>query len=214
MHMCALSRWHQWVGRVTLPAFLIAQIFVACPTVAAPTGVVAQTAAAIADPPVADEQDSDTNLLSRRLSIGTSTNVPALIQLNFEETDLRTVLLYLAEITGETILPAANVRGQVTIINPKPVTPAEAKDIIFSILETMTFTIVKYPHLIKVIMSGNAKTSPIPTLKPPPTNQFGQLVTSAMDVEDLIRAQVVYPRYISVLELQKFIEPLMTPGAG
>ncbi len=212
--MCALSHWHRWVGRVTLPAFMIAQIFVSCPTVVAQTGEVVQTASAQADAAMADDDEGDTNLLSRRLNIGTSTNVPALIQLNFEETDLRTVLLYLAEITGETILPAANVRGTVTIINPKPVSPAEAKDIIFSILETMNFTIVKYPHLIKVIMSGEAKTRPIPTLKPPPTNQFGELITSAMDVEDLIRAQVVYPRYISVLELQKFIEPLMTPGAG
>ncbi len=212
--MCALSRWHQWVGRVTLPAFMMAQIFWSCPTMAASTGAVAQAAAAVAAPALADADAGDTNLLSHRLNIGTSTNLPSLIQLNFEETDLRTVLLYLAEITGETILPGANVRGQVTIINPKPVTPAEAKDIIFSILETMNFTIVKYPHLIKVIPSGDAKTRPIPTLKPPPTNQYGQLVTGAMDVEDLIRAQVVYPRYISVLELQKFVEPLMTPGAG
>jgi general secretion pathway protein D len=215
--MGAVKRWHQWVGRITLPAFMIAQIFVACPTVAAATNATtaadlfenpaptAATTAAAAD--AAPAAAGDTNMLSRQLQIGTSTNLPALIQLNFEETDLRTVLLYLAEITGETILPGANVRGQVTIVNPKPVTPDEAKQIIFSILETMNYTIVKYPHLIKVVPSGDAKTRPIPTLKPPKD-------IAKMDVEDLIRAQVVYPRYISVLELQKFIEPLMTPGAG
>jgi general secretion pathway protein D len=192
-----------------LPVFAAAQVFVACPRVAAQTngttGAAAPTATVASRPPAAHA--IDTNSLSYRLGIGINTNVPPLIQLNFEDTDLRTVLLYLSEITGETIIPGANVRGTATIINPKPVPPSEAKELIFSILETMNFSIVKYPHLIKVMQSGDAKTRPIPTVQPPESPE-------QLDSEDLIRAQVIYPRYISVVELQKFIEPLMTPGAG
>jgi general secretion pathway protein D len=135
------------------------------------------------------------------------TNDTVKIRLNFQDQDIRNILLYLSDITGETILPENNIKGNITVINPKAVTPEEAKQIIFSILEMSGYTIVPYEHLTKVVKSGDAKTRPIKTLQPPESVQD-------MDTEDVIRSQVIYPENISAAQVQKFIKPLVTKGAG
>ncbi len=82
------------------------------------------------------------------------------IVLNFEDTDLRTVLLYLGELTGATILPAACVRGQVTLINPQPVTRAQAVELITALIESCNFTLIRGPHVIKVVPMAHAAPAP------------------------------------------------------
>lgn len=91
------------------------------------------------------------------------------IILNFEDVDLRTVFLLLADITGYTVVPAPDVSGTVTIINPHPVTPQEAMRIIFSVLEVQGFTIVEHAHVIKIVKASEAPRRPIPVLHPPRT---------------------------------------------
>ncbi len=86
------------------------------------------------------------------------------IILNFDDTDIKTVLIYLAEITGKTVLPDKSVSGKVSIINPKPVTPEEAKQIIFSVLEMNKFTVVNQKNYIKIIKSAEAIRNPIKTV--------------------------------------------------
>ena len=85
------------------------------------------------------------------------------IILNFEDTDLKTVLLFLAEITGKTVLPDKSISGKVTIINPEPVTPEEAKQIIFSVLEMHKYTVVNQNKYIKIVKSAEAIRNPIKT---------------------------------------------------
>ncbi|GEM_PF-2395345 len=82
------------------------------------------------------------------------------IVLNFEDTDLRTVLLYLGELTGATILPAASVRGQVTLINPQPVTRAQAIEIILALIESCNFKVIRGQHVIKVVPLSHGAVAP------------------------------------------------------
>ena len=90
------------------------------------------------------------------------TNSPATLMLNFEDADIRTILVYLAQLTGETIIPTPSLKGTVTIISPKPVTPQTAKQIIYSALMEQGYTLVRMKHGIKVIRKEDAKSSPIP----------------------------------------------------
>ena len=118
--------------------------------------------------PAQVKQVSGSNVITVAASSPLATNRTDLITLNFEGTDVRTVLLYLAKITGDTILPDKSVRGtDVTIINPKPMTPEQAKKVIFSLLEMQGFTIVRYDDYVKVVRSEDAKTKPIETRQPP-----------------------------------------------
>ena len=224
----------RWTSRIVLPIFVFVQTFLCGPAVFAQTSLppltvtgslvasssaatAAATAstltsvlAAIAGPALttvtAVAGGSVTSVLAGAAVAG-GTNEPALINMRFEGIDIRTVLLYLADITGDTILPDKTLRGEVTIINPKPVTPEEAKQIIFSILEMDGWTIVRHEHLVKIVRSGTAKQRPIKTLQPPED-------VSKMDAEDIIRAQVIYPKHILAKDVEKFIRPLLTAGAG
>lgn len=193
-----------WTGRLLLPLFFCVSVFLC-----GPVPVYAQAGTTVTGYAVRASSEASTNapgVITPR-STSASTNQNATISLNFEGVDLKTVLLYLADITGETILPDPTVKGEVTIINPKPVTPEEAKQIIFSILEMQGFTIIKHEHLIKIVKSGDAKTRPIETLQPPEN-------VEKMDEDDIIRAQVIYPSHVSPVDVQKFLTPLMTKGAG
>ena len=192
-----------WTGRIIAPVFLFTQIFFAFPSFAAD-----QSGLTVTGTPVnSSTANVGTNAYIVRSNANSSTNSQDLITLNFEGTDIRTVLLYLAELTGDTILIDKSIRGDVTIINPKPVPPKEAIQIIYSLLEMQGFTIVRYGKYVKVIRSGDAKTHPIKTLEPPTSEKD-------LDTEDIIRTQVLYPKHISPEDVQKFIQPLLTKGAG
>ncbi len=160
MQLNFLKTIYKWTVRIIIPVFIFTQLFIACHAAyAADQNGITITGSTV-------KVQIDTNVFAVNLNTETSTNKQDLITLNFEKTNVRTVLLYLAEITGDTILLDKAVSGDVTIINPKPVTTAQAKQIIFSILEMQGFTIVRYDNYVKVVRSGEAKTLPIKTLRP------------------------------------------------
>ncbi|NLF41001.1 type II secretion system secretin GspD [bacterium] len=239
--MNSYARITHWTARVYAPLFIVVQTFIASPAAFAATNAAALPLAdASAQPaappatgtpsaagpgsaaiqplqPVAQlvgtntvlitDGGASTTLYATAIGADASSTNPPLMYLQFEGVDIRTILLYLSDITGDRILPDRQLRGDVTLINPRPVTPDEAKQIIFSILEMEGFTIVRHPDLIKIVRSGDAKTRPIPTLQPPRD-------VSRMDTEDLIRAQVIYPQHILAKDVEKFLRPLLTKGAG
>ena len=84
------------------------------------------------------------------------------VRLQFEDTDIRTVLLYLADLTGETIMYGKDVQGTVTCIAPRPMCRDEALQVIYSLLETQGFTLIRQGNATKVVRAGTAKTHPIP----------------------------------------------------
>ncbi len=152
-----------------------------------------------------EENGNEYELKLRYYQSGLEFNKDGKIKLNFEETDLRAVLVFLSELTGENIIFGNGVKGPVTVITPSPVTRQEAIKIIYSALEMLKYTIVREGGIAKVIKSGDAKQSPILVS----TNSIADV-----DVNDLIRAQVVYPKNISASEIKRFIDPMMTKGCG
>ncbi|MBR5945495.1 hypothetical protein IKZ80_00235, partial [bacterium] len=70
--------------------------------------------------------------------------------LNFEDVDIRYVLLLLAHITGKTILPERSMaKDTIPIIDPRPLTKSEAKSLIFTTLRSRGFTVVENDYLIR-----------------------------------------------------------------
>ena len=84
-------------------------------------------------------------------------------RLQFDNADIVGVVKRLAEITGETFLPDPRLTGTVTIINPKPVTADEARQIILSALEVQGYTVVRSGAVTKIIPSAKGAQAPIPT---------------------------------------------------
>lgn len=219
MRARALHIIFQWTGKILVPLFFGVTVLLWGPSLA--HGDVTATPPAVhsdddAGDVAAAVEELRASITYQGENDGIQTNdieytaVPSdqeKIFLNFEGVDLRTVLLLLADITGYTILPEPGVSGEVTIINPQPVTPEEAMQIIFSILEMQGFTIVEHDHLVKIIRAGQARHRPIRTMMQPESIED-------LDEDDTIRAQVVYPRYISPADVQNFLTPLLSQGVG
>jgi len=128
-----------------------------------------------------------------------------LVKLNFEQTDIRSVLLFLSELTGENLIIDNIVRGDVTVISPSRITQNEAIKIIYSVLKMNGFTIVRNGKTAEVIRSGEAIYYPITTSTKP---------VKENEVNDLIRAQMIFPKYIPAYKIEEFIDKMLTKGAG
>jgi len=81
--------------------------------------------------------------------------------LHLDDTELRSVVALLAELTGTTMLPAAGMSGRVTVINPQPVTRDEAVKILYAVLETHGYSVVEYGTYAKVVRAQDAAGKPI-----------------------------------------------------
>jgi type II secretory pathway component GspD/PulD (secretin) len=64
------------------------------------------------------------------------------ISLSFEDTDVRTVLLYLADMTHEIYVPAGGMRASVTYATSEPVPRDEAAGILTALLASNNYAIV------------------------------------------------------------------------
>ena len=126
--------------------------------------------------------------------------------LNFEDVDIRYVLLLLAHITGKTILPERSMaKDTITIIDPRPLTKSEAKSLIFTTLRSRGFTVVENDYLIRIATVADAPGEPIKTVLPS---------KEELDTEDIIRTQIIYPKYVPAKQLADTIKPLMSRLGG
>ena len=126
------------------------------------------------------------------------------MSLSFNDADIRTVMLYLSDITGKTILPDKSMTKEVfTIVDKKQHTAEEAKSIIFSVLRSRGFTIVENDKLIRIIGVSDAPGEPVKTVFP--TDQ-------ELDSEDIIRTQIIRPKYIPAKQMDATIKPLLGHG--
>jgi general secretion pathway protein D len=126
--------------------------------------------------------------------------------MNFEDVDIRYVLLLLSHITGKTILPDRSMaKDTITIIDPRPLTRSEAKSLIFTTLRSRGFTIVENDYLIRIIAVADAQGEPVKTVLP---------TKEELDTEDIIRTQIIYPKYVPAKQLADTIKPLMSRLGG
>ena len=125
--------------------------------------MVSLVAAGLAAHPCSGDNSTGTNPAPVRSDVPSATQ--ATYRLEFDNVNIRTVLHYLAALTGETILPDPQVAGTVTIINPKLLTADEARQVIVSALEVQGFTVVRVGAVTKIIPSAKGARSPIPTVK-------------------------------------------------
>ena len=128
-----------------------------------------------------------------------------LVKLNFENIDIRTIMLFLSELTGENFILDNNVRGCVTVVCPSRITQKEAADIIYSALAIQGFTIVREGKNALVIRTGNVKTYPLKISTKP---------VKESELNDLFRKQMIFLKYIPASKACNILVPLMTRGAG
>jgi len=124
--------------------------------------------------------------------------------MNFSNADLREVLKFFSEVTGETFLETGTVQGQVTIINPQPLPVAEAFRVLQAILEINGLTLVPGPEMHKIVPLAEARTKPIPTKT--------EVVLEDMVDEDRVVTQMIPLRYADANEIRSVITGLLSPA--
>ncbi|MDH3976514.1 MAG: hypothetical protein OEV42_19800 [Deltaproteobacteria bacterium] len=82
-----------------------------------------------------------------------------LISMDFDNADIRVVIKFISELTGKNIIVDNRVKGKITIISPRKITPKEAYRVFESILEVSNFSAVESAGIIKIIPKPDASKS-------------------------------------------------------
>ncbi|EFL49699.1 general secretion pathway protein D [Solidesulfovibrio fructosivorans JJ]] len=114
------------------------------------------------------------------------------LTMDFEGMDIRSFARFISDLTGKNIIVADDVKGDITLISPKKLTPKEAYEVFQSILEVNGATIVPGKNALKVVMAKQGKTMGLETR--PESGQSGdehRLVTRIIpltnaDVTDVV----------------------------
>ncbi len=119
--------------------------------------------------------------------------------MDFKEADIRTVIQFMAELTGTNYLIDDGVQGKVTIITPKGITKAEAQRLFASILEVKGYALVEAGEVVKIVPAAKAKHQGVrvDTGPPPPG--------------DLLVSQLIPLKHADAEGLVPLLRPLVSP---
>lgn len=93
------------------------------------------------------------------LSVNAQSVEEKLISMDFDNADIRVVIKFISELTGKNIIVDNSVKGNITIISPKKITPREAYRVFESILEVSNFSAVESAGIIKIVPKPEASKS-------------------------------------------------------
>ena len=116
--------------------------------------------------------------------------------LNMREADIQGFIQWVANRTGKNIVIHRSVKGNVTILSSRPVSPDEAYELFLTVLAMNNFAAVESNGVIKIIPAGEAKTDSLPFIGE--QTREGSIVTAIIDVE-----------HSSATELMALVRPLI-----
>ncbi len=122
------------------------------------------------------------------------------IKLNLQDVDIRVLINTVAEVSGKNFIVDPRVKGKVSVISGKSVSPEELYDYFLAILEVHNFATVGTGNVIKVLPSNVIKQKPTTTLFQPTTQENDEQVT-----------QIIQLQHASVQDLVAIIRPLIPP---
>ncbi len=122
------------------------------------------------------------------------------IKLNLQDVDIRVLISTVAEVSGKNFIVDPRVKGKVSVISGKSVSPEELYDYFLAILEVHNFATVGYGNVIKVLPSNVIKQKPTTTLFQPTDQENDEQIT-----------QIIQLQHAAVQDLVPIIRPLIPP---
>ncbi len=113
------------------------------------------------------------------------------ITLNLKDADINAVIATVAEITGRNFIVDPRVKGKVTVISTKPLTPDEVYEVFLAVLNVHGFATIPGPSATKVVPEVNAKQDYIPTVRRDLPGMGDQYITRVIEVKNVSSAQLV-----------------------
>jgi general secretion pathway protein D len=160
--------------------------------------------------PARTSQSYDANVLTDEPSYSKPVRLPALdkpgmsdelITLNFEQTDIRTVLKTIGDITGVNFVVDDSVTGTVTVLSPSKIRLAEVYDVLESILEVKGYAAIPSGNFVKIVPRAEAVKRNLEVrigADPAGIPENDQLVT-----------QIIPLKFADASEVSQIIKPLL-----
>ncbi|MBI1362758.1 MAG: type II secretion system protein GspD [Proteobacteria bacterium] len=125
------------------------------------------------------------------------------ITLDFEDVDIRSLIRYMAEATGRNFIVDNQLSGKVTIVNPTPLSTAEAFEIFESLLNGAGYAIVPSGSVDRIVPLSEVSKEPVEVLSSGErTNRPAAFVTKNIKL-----------KFVHVNSVVPIIRPLLSKTA-
>jgi general secretion pathway protein D len=137
-------------------------------------------------------------------SANVSVDAQGLVNLDFQDVELSTVIDTIAKLTSRNFVYDDRVRGRVTIVSPTPIPIDQAYTVFESVLQVKGFTTVNAPGgVIKIIPVRDAKESSIDTRRSDSAPNTDRFVTRLIPLS-----------YIDAEQISNTLKPLVSKEAA
>ncbi len=128
-----------------------------------------------------------------------------MVQVNFEDVEIRTVLKTIGEITGINFIPAQSVTGTVTVMSPTPIRLRDIYPFLQSILDVHGYAAIEADNAVKIVPKAEA------------TKQNLQVRIGAdpkaIPMNDAMVTQILPLKHADATEVTQIVQPLLSTGA-
>ncbi len=128
-----------------------------------------------------------------------------MVQVNFEDVDIRMVLKTIGEITGINFIPHQSVSGTVTVMSPTPIRLGDIYPFLQSILDVAGYAAVEADNVVKIVPKAEATRRNIEV-------RIGA-DPGTIPRNDAMATQILPLRYADAAEISQIVQPLLSTGA-
>jgi general secretion pathway protein D len=126
---------------------------------------------------------------------------------NFRDVPIEQLADAVGQATNKTFIVAPNVRAQVSLINPRPMTPTELYYAFLSILQVHGFAAVPSGNVVKIVQDTNARQLPGNDLPPSLNIGTDEMVTTVIEVKN-INANQLSTVLRQLMSANSFLQPV------
>ena len=134
---------------------------------------------------------------------GAAAQMGRYVTLDFDNVDIRVLIKFVSELTGQNFLLDERVKGNVTVISPRKIAVEEVGKVLESVLEIYGFTTVPAGEVIKVVPSVEARGK----------NTDLRQNQDSMKPDDRMVTQILSLSHANADEMKKILDPLVSKNS-
>jgi len=125
------------------------------------------------------------------------------VKLDFQNVDIRTVVGYVSEVTGQNFIVGPDVKGSITVVAPMKVPVVEVLGFFQSVLEIHGYTTVEAGNMTKIVPAAEALSKGVETVTE----------TAPEKPSDTIVTEVIRVHHLSPAEAKEVLSPMVSENA-
>lgn len=131
---------------------------------------------------------------------------PANITLNFKDASIESVLSYLSEAAGFSIIYEDTPSGDISVVSLQPQTKTEIVELLNTVIYSKGFAAVREENTLKIVTLEKAKVSNIPVIS--------ENIPENIPMSDRVVTQIIPVRYANAQEMTTILDPLLPQTAS